>query len=621
MKLLVIESPGKAKKLRSILGAGWQVEASLGHVRDLPAEGGLHVGAPPDFEPHYEIKSDRKRTIARLRELALTSDVYLGTDPDREGEAIAWHLAQCLKLRSPKRVRFNEITETAVRAAVAAPSSLDVRLIGAQEARRVLDRLVGFTVSPALQRRTGLQVSAGRVQTPAVMLVVQREREIRAFKAQPYFVVRLHGQGESGEWWLDLVGDGEDRDSLLLDRTIADRLAVIESVAVRTCEEKREKENPPAPLVTSTLQQLASVKLGLPARASMELAQKLYEGGHITYHRTDHPNLSEDSFANAAAAAAALNLPAVTKMRRFPAPTSAQAGHPAITPTRWDIRDAGEDPEQRALYRLIWQRAVGCQLLAAEYEVRRVEAFASDLGERGVMFSGVRRELIAQGWRTLVNGDETDEDKEEDSQAPVNQLPQCSGGDWLRVTRGQVLEKKTRAPKRYTDASLIRRLEREGIGRPSTYAAIMEAIKSRKYVSAKKRELQATELGERIFDELAGAFGFADLAYTSSVETMLDGIAAGGQSYRSVVGALWQRLENELYAFTASEPQCPRCGAPLRRLVGVSATTKKPYDFWKCSDRNSGCPETFNSTKGGEPDFSGRRRNAPLNGASAERRE
>ncbi len=621
MKLLVVESPGKAKKLRAILGAGWLVEASIGHVRDLPAEGGLHVGEPPDFKPHYAIKPARKGTIARLGELASTADVYLGTDPDREGEAIAWHLAECLKLRAPKRVRFSEITERAVRAAVTAPSSLDVRLIGAQEARRVLDRLVGFKVSPALQRRTGLQVSTGRVQTPAVMLVVQREREIRAFKSQSYFVVRLHGAGRSGKWWLDLAGDGEDLDSLLLDRAIADRLAVTESVAVRTCAEKKEKENPPAPLATSTLQQLASVKLGLSARASMDLAQKLYEGGHITYHRTDNPNLSEESFAHAVATAAALKLAVVPKMRRYPARASAQAGHPAITPTRWDVRDTGEDPEQRALYRLIWQRAVGCQLMPAEYSVRRIEASASDMGERAVAFSGVRRELVSEGWRALVKGDETDDDVVEEDVPAVNQLPHCSGGDWLRVVRGEVLEKKTRAPKRYTDASLIRRLEREGIGRPSTYATIMETIKNRKYVSSKKRELQATELGERLFDELGGAFGFAELAYTSTVESMLDGIAAGGQSYRSVVGALWQRLEGELYAFTAYEPQCPRCGAPLRRLIGMSASTKKPYDFWKCSDRNSGCTETFNSTGDGEPDFSGRQRNAPINGAPTERKE
>lgn len=621
MKLLIIESPGKAKKLRSILGEGWRVEASFGHVRDLPPEGGLHVGDGPEFKPHYQVKADRKDTIKRLRSMAEGADVYLGTDPDREGEAIAWHLAQCLKLRAPKRVRFTEITEKAVRAAVAAPTSLNYGLVGAQEARRVLDRLVGFRVSPALQRRTGLQVSAGRVQTPAVRLVVQREREIRGFVAKPYFVVRLHGTGGEGDWWLDLVGDGEDRDELLLDRAVADRLAVTESVAVQRCTQKTESENPPAPLVTSTLQQLASVKLGLSAKAAMDLAQRLYEAGHITYHRTDNPNLSEESFGQAQAAAAAINLKTVPSLRRYPAPEAAQAGHPAITPTRWDLREAGEDEAQRTLYRLIWQRAVGCQLMVAQYQVRRLEAGALDLGERGVSFAGVRRELVAAGWRALVNGDERDEDKDEDdAPAAVNCLPHCQAGDWMRVVRGEVIASKTRAPKRYTDASLIRRLERDGIGRPSTYAAIMETIKSREYVTTTKRQLFATERGELVVDHLAGAFAFADLKFTSSIEAMLDAVAAGSQSYKSVVGVLWERLEEELYSFTASEPQCARCGAPLRRLTGVSKKSKKPYDFWKCSNRDSDCPETFDSTKDGEPDFSGRRRNAPSkDGATTER--
>ncbi|MCA0248267.1 MAG: type IA DNA topoisomerase [Proteobacteria bacterium] len=622
MKLLIIESPGKAKKLRTILGDDWRVEASLGHVRDLPGEGGLHVGEPPEFKPNYQVKPDRKETVNRLRTIAAGADVYLGMDPDREGEAIAWHIADCLKLRSPKRVRFSEITEKAVRAAVAAPASLNFGLVGAQEARRVLDRMVGFKVSPALQRRTGMKVSAGRVQTPAVRLVVQREREIRGFEPQPYYVVRLHGTGGEGDWWLDLVGDGEDRDSLLLDRAVADRLAVTEGVAVHTFREKVEAENPPAPLVTSTLQQLASVKLGLSAKAAMDLAQKLYEGGHITYHRTDNPNLSEESFPLAVATATALKLKTVPSLRLFPAPAAAQAGHPAITPTRWDVRDAGEDGPQSALYRLIWERAVGCQLLAAQYRVRRIEAGASDMGERGVLFSGVRRELVELGWRALVKGDESDEDREEDdAPAAVNYLPKCVAGDWLGIARGEVVPSRTRAPKRYTDASLIRRLERDGIGRPSTYAAIMETIKSREYVTTKKRQLFATTLGELVVDQLAGAFAFADLTFTRSIEAMLDGIAAGAQSYKSVVGVLWDRLEEELYSYTADEPQCARCGAPLRRLTGVSKKSKKPYDFWKCSNRESDCPETFNSTKDGEPDFSARRLNAPSKaGAATERR-
>ena len=611
MKLLIIESAGKLKKLRSILGPEWRVEASLGHVRDLPAEGGLHVGDAPEFKPHYQVKSDRKEVVARLKKLAGTADVYLGTDPDREGEAIAWHLAQCLKVKSPKRVRFGEITEKAVKAAIAAPAALDTRLVGAQEARRVLDRLVGFRVSPALQRRTGEKLSAGRVQTPSVRLVVLREHEIRAFESQPYFSVRLHGTGGAGDWWLDLVGDGEDREAMLLDRAVADRLAVLEGVAVHRCEDSTEQENPRAPLVTSTLQQLAAVKLGLSAKATMDLAQKLYEAGAITYHRTDNPNLGEDALASVSEVAGLLNLKTVATLRRFPAPAGAQAGHPAITPTNWSARTAGEDQLQQALYRLIWQRAVGSQLMPAVYAVRRVEAGASDLGERGVVFAASRRVITEPGWRALIDGDEHDEEREESEEAAVvNELPACQAGDWLRVVRGEVQEKATRAPARYSDASLIRRLEKDGIGRPSTYAAIMETIRARGYVEVKKKRLHATPLGERLVDQVAGAFQFADLTFTSGVEAMLDGIAAGSQSYRSVVDVLWDRLEEELSTFCAGEPTCARCGAPLIRLRGISGKSKRAYDFWRCSDRASDCPETFNSTKDGEPDFSGRSRRA-----------
>jgi DNA topoisomerase I len=610
-KLLIIESPGNLKKLRSILGPDWRVEASVGHVRDLPAVGGLHVGPAPDFEPHYEVKAERKDVMARLRKAAASADVYLGTDPDREGEAIAWHLAQCLQLRAPKRVRFGAITAKAVLAAVASPTALNTRLVGAQEARRVVDRLVGYTVSPALQRRTGHSLSAGRVQTPAVRLVVQRECEIRAFKSRTHFGLRLHGRSGEGEWWLDLVGDGEDKDAMLLDRSVADRLAVLESVAVHTCGDTTEEEVPPPPLVTSTLQQLAAVRLGLSAKAAMDLAQKLYEGGHITYHRTDDPNLGEDALAGITAAAAALGLKSLTTLRRYPAPIGSQAGHPAITPTRWDQPVVGDDAEQQALYRLIWQRAVGCQLEAATYAVRRVEALGSDLGERGVVFAGSRRVIMRIGWRALLDGDERDEDKEDSATAEgeanvVNHLPVCKSGDWLGVVRGQVLEKRTRASPRFSEASLIRRLEKEGVGRPSTYASIMESIKARGYVTVKGKRLHATELGDLLVETVEGLFGFADLKYTRGVEKLLDDVALGSQTYSDVVGLMWARLEDEIEAFTAAEPICMRCGAPLRRLVGISKKSGKPYDFWKCSNRESDCADTFN-TKDGEPDFAGRK--------------
>src|SRR5579883_1323002 len=222
-KLLIIESPGKVKKLRQILGEGWRVEPSMGHVRDLPRDG-MHVGPAPAFAPEYEVIAKKREGLAKLAGLAPAMEVWLGTDPDREGEAIAWHVAQCLKLRHPKRVRFGEITDRAVKAAVAAPGEIDRKLVDAQEARRVLDRLVGYSASSLVRQRLG-DVSAGRVQTPALRLVVEREREIAAFKPDAYYVVRLHGDGGEGPWWLDLVGDGADKDGHLMVRATAERLA------------------------------------------------------------------------------------------------------------------------------------------------------------------------------------------------------------------------------------------------------------------------------------------------------------------------------------------------------------------------------------------------------------
>lgn len=591
-KLLIIESPGKVKKLRQILGEGWRIEPSMGHVRDLPRDG-MHVGPAPAFTPDYEVIVQKRDGLAKLAALAPRMEVWLATDPDREGEAIAWHVAQCLKLARPKRVRFGEITEKAVKAAVAAPGEIDRRLVDAQEARRVLDRLVGYSASAMARQRLG-DVSAGRVQTPALRLVVEREREIASFRPAAYYVVRLHGEGGEGPWWLELVGDGTDKDGRLMVRATAERLATLEGVAVRVCKDEVKEESPRPALTTSGLQQAASVKLGLAPERTMQLAQALYEAGHITYHRTDNPNLGDGAFESVAAVAVARGLGMARTERRFVAPAGAQAGHPAIAPTRWELEVAGETDEERAVYRLIWLRAVASQLAPATYQQRRIEAAGLDLGKHVVLFAATRRTLLEPGWRALdqVDDEESSDDEEEDK---PNHLPLVKPGEWLQVSRGEVLEKVTKASPRYTEASLIRKLEREGVGRPSTYAAIMKRLRKGGYVEVKKRKLFATAVGCKLTDLLAGRFKFADVGFTRQAEELLDEVADGKRSYESAVALAYGDFEQELAAAASDAPKCCRCGGPLRL---IRSRRDGARDFWACSSDRARCDTTYPDTDG-----------------------
>ncbi|SKA40353.1 DNA topoisomerase-1 [Enhydrobacter aerosaccus] len=568
----------------------------------------MSVEGPPDFIPSYQVIPRKHDTLRRLSRLVVGAEVYLATDPDREGESIAWHVADVLGLQAPKRVRFTELSEATVKAAVAKPERIDMALVEAQEVRRVWDRLVGYTVSPALSRRYGGSWSAGRVQSPAVRLVVEREREIRDFQAATYFNVRLYGQSAEGTWWLDLVGDGTQPDGRLTTRAVADRLAVLESVAVTHCADEVERENPPPPFTTSSLQQAASVELKFAPEKTMELAQALYEHGHITYHRTDNPNLGDGVLGAVTEVAEALGFRCVGTLRQFPVPRSAQRGHLGIAPSAWERHAAGETADERKLYAMIWRRALASQLEAAAYLVRRVEASGVDLGKRAVQFVGRRRVLQSPGWRALMlpgvealydaEDPETPQAAERDSD---NALPLVKKGGWLRVGRGEVEEKKTRAPQRYSEASLIRRLEREGVGRPATYAEILRRIRNAEYVELKRRRLHATPRGEQLIDALAGRFGFVDLAYTREVEEQLDGIAAGEKQRNAVLGAFYDRLMDEVSGFDFGCPVCRK--RPLRHMVGADRETGATYDYWVClGERKGDCDGAF-ADKDGSPDI------------------
>ena len=613
-KLLIVESPNKVKKIQGFLGAGWTVRASVGHVRDLPKSAtGVDLKT---FRPDYEVTNPK--VVQGLKSAAKeASAVYLATDPDREGEAIAWHLQQVLGLRKPHRVTFQEITPSAISAAVERPREIDLHLVAAQEGRRVIDRLVGYTVSGPLSRVlrrqsrfAAVRASAGRVQTPAVRLVVERERAIRNFVPQDHFGVRL---SFAGGWWADWqtkpwLPAGE---ALITDRDLAARVAKTRRVQVAQVKDGTATEAAPAPFTTSTLQQAASTALKMRPEATMKAAQSLFEAGAITYIRTDSPVLSEEAVGEIRAEAARRGWPVPATPPKYKAKGNAQEAHEAIRPTHIGETGTEGSPAEQALYGLIWRRTMASQLAPAEYATRAAQLHSLDHeGPKPYGFLATSRVLTRPGWRVTQQAESAalSEEEGEDREA-ANPVPVLAAGAPLHAERAEVLAKKTKAPARYTEASLIRALEEQGIGRPSTYAAIMSNIERRGYVSLRKRALAAEPLGEAVIDVLGPHFSFASLPYTAAMEEMLDQVAAGAVSYQKAVGSAWERLsaecttqpdfalrsgENASGAHAAPEGPaipCPQCGKRLRRIAGKNGF------FWGCTGY-PGCKTTFPDNDG-----------------------
>jgi DNA topoisomerase-1 len=604
LNLMIVESPGKVKKLQGFLGAGWKVAASVGHVLDLP-ERELGVTLP-EFKPLYQPTERGAEVLKKLAAVVNTADnVFLATDPDREGEAIAWHLRDALKLKNAQRVTFTSITENAVKAALKTPRKLDMDLIRAQTARRILDRLCGFLVSGPLSKAARQRLSAGRVQSPALRLVVERERAIAAFVPVRHFSAELTFDGG---WkaafnikpWLPA---GE---SYLTDFALATAAAAIRELVVAKCEEKETKVAPPAPFTTSSLQQAASNALKFNPQKTMELAQKLYEVGHITYMRTDCPNIAPEALVEIRRYCERYKLPLSPQPRVWKAKGSSQEAHEAIRPTHIENEVAGETPDEAELYRLIRMRTLASQLADAEYAVRTASLHAP-LHDKTAEFIATGRTLVKPGWKSILENDAAVDD--EDDKAPANPVPQLRAGTGIKAGDGQVLKKTTRAPERYTEAALVRELEKRDIGRPSTYAAIMATIMRRGYVQIEKRKLKPTPLGETAVDFLSGAFGFADYGFTREMEAYLDDLAEGKAVYREVLDKAYRRLLDELTAFSVSHPAaqtgrapdatafiCTECGKPLVHMRGRKKDGTGDYDFFACSDR--GCGASYPNVDG-----------------------
>lgn len=592
--LVIVESPGKLKKLRSILGEGYAVAASVGHVRDLP-ESDIGI-EPPHFKPTYYPTDRGKRVLADLRtEVASADRVLLAMDPDREGEAIAWHLADALRLPQPRRITFTEITEQAVRSALDRPRAIDMDLVRAQEARRVLDRTFGYRVSPALTQRASQTLTAGRVQSPAVILVVDRERAIASFKPTEHYAVELAFDGGWTATW-DAKPFLPAGVRYMQDQSLASRIAGIRHTRVDSVEESEAMRAPPPPFITLSLQQAAQHRLQMKPRKTMEVAQRLYEQGVISYLRTDSPNLSEDAIQDLAAYATSAGLPLSSERRTWKAKQGAQEGHEAIRPTHVGTESAGETDDERALYKLIRDRAIASQLANARFAVRTALLSAESQGER-VSFTARGRTMIDPGWTVLYGDDSQNEDEAVEATNPV---PVLLPGVPCTATSGRVVTKTTKAPARYKLATLAVELERLGIGRPATYATILENILTRVYITEDSKDfLHATAKAEAIRDALVGSFAFAGLEYTRDMEQQLDLIACGKAEYLTTVSGAWTQLTDELQrlgAVTVSNRDainCPVCKTgELRRRKGSNGY------FWGCTGYQEGCLTTFEDQRG-----------------------
>ncbi len=534
MKLMIIESPGKLAKLRSLLGPGWNVQASIGHVRDLPEK---RIGAePPDFIPEFEVTERGRKVLGDLAKAVWDADeVYVATDPDREGEALAWHLKECLSLEGRyHRVSFNEITARAIREALAHPRKIDMGLVHSQEARRVIDKLVGYTLSPAVSRLRGEPLSVGRVQTPTVRLVCARSAERCRAEQSPAYGAVL----EFGGWRAVWEGTDEERkDATLIEKIAAARVAVVTS-----CETRTLTESPPPPLNTAGMLQASYRKLGLSCTDTMRLAQKLYERGAITYHRTDNPNISADSLPAIAGELEAVGLACVATPRTFPLPQGAQAGHPAITPTDWSVKTDGLGRHSEDLYKLIRVRGLLSQGEDAVYRAR-VARLTVDVGGTVVPFVAIRRAWSSKGWRSVLRG----EAARDPDASFANPVPKLLPGE--RITIDGVHVRKRALPQHYDEASLVARLEQEGVGRPSTYAAIIHRVQQRGLVRSIEQDgkpcLVPTRAGVSVLMALFGRSRFVEIDYTREMELSLDAIASGKSRYAEVVSEVHDLLSAE----------------------------------------------------------------------------
>jgi len=578
--LIIVESPAKVKTIRKFLGSDYLVEASVGHVRDLPSSN-LGVDEDNNFQPQYQIISGKQKVVSRLKSAAKkATTVYLAPDPDREGEAIAWHVAELLKKTNTnlKRIQFNEITSRAVKDALEHPRDLDERLFYSQQARRILDRLVGYKISPLLWKKVKRGLSAGRVQSVALRLIAERERERQQFDPQEYWVLKAHVQAAApppvvAELWK--IGGkkphvANETQALEIEKKVSEAGFHVESV-----EEKERKRHPEPPFITSTLQQDASNRLGFAAKRTMRIAQQLYEGldlgdkgttALITYMRTDSVRISNEA-RNTAQKWIVSTLGEAyypEKPRYFKTKGSAQDAHEAIRPVDPTLTPGSIQSylsrEHFRLYKLIWERFMASQMAPARFWDTQLT-----LASANTLWRAKGERLIFDGYLRVYSADKSQEEVE---------LPKVQAKDALTLEKIDKEQKFTQPPARFSEASLVRKLEELGIGRPSTYAQIISTLLDRNYVQLAKKQFVPTEMGFVVADLLTAHFPqLLDVGFTAEMEKKLDSVAEGDQDWtqllREFTESFYPTLEKaeqemqQVKTGVETGVSCPKCGKPV----------------------------------------------------------
>jgi DNA topoisomerase I len=585
MQLIIVESPTKAKTISKFLSKDYQVESSFGHIRDLPTST-MGVDIENNFEPKYVIPARSKKAVSALKVAAKKADtIILASDEDREGEAIAWHLVEALKVKEEKtkRIVFHEITKSAILKALDNPRTINHDLVNAQQARRILDRLVGYELSPFLWKKVAKGLSAGRVQSVAIRLIVEREREISAFKAQEYWtVVADYKNLEEIKYSANLFRlKGKSFDKLSIDKKIAEQIKKDSKGSVNKIskiEKKSLSKNPNPPFTTSTLQQAANRHLGFSAKQTMTLAQKLYEQGYITYMRTDSFNLSADFLKEAKEYLEGSLGKEYTldKPRTFKSKSkNVQEAHEAIRPTL--ATRLPEDIEQKSdrgvyrLYKLIWERAVATQMPAAKFDATSIDTEMNCSNGEQYIFRASGQVINFPGYLKIYPEKTTEQ-----------QLPNLKEGEEINLDKITIAEHFTKPPARYSDAGLVKELEKHGIGRPSTYAPTIATIITRNYVRRnEEKRLQATDISFVVNDLLVNHFPkIVDYNFTAELENSLDDVALGKKEWQPVISDFYQDFhtnlsnkyeeinKSDIMPEEKSKEKCDKCGALMLIKTG-----------------------------------------------------
>ena len=581
MKLVIVESPAKAKTIEKYLGKGFTVRASVGHIRDLPKSNKDAVDVEEGFKPRYIIVKEKQKVIDELTELSEKStETILATDPDREGEAIAWHLAEAIGLKKPKRIVFHEITEKAVQEALAHPRLIDQDLRRAQEARRVLDRLFGYDLSGLVWKKVRYGLSAGRVQSPALRIIMEKEREIRAFVPEKYWVLSAELKpARCASFVATCVEDPktqDDADKVLLAAKNGNWI-------VKAVEESEQARSPRAPFTTSTLQQTASTRLGFSPKRTMQVAQRLYEAGHITYMRTDSTNLGKDAQDAIVSAVESEFGSTYVEARVYKTKSkSAQEAHEAVRPTDARKHSAGANEEQKKLYQLIRARVLASQM--SDARMLRTKIIANITGAEIPDFTANGSRVLFEGWLKA----------DPDARGEEVELPKVAAPEPLELIEAHTEGKETQPPGRYTEAGLVKELEKRGIGRPSTYASIISTLETRGYVEKQGRTLLPTATGDVVSTFIETNFAeYISDTFTAEMEDHLDEIADGKKEYSKTLSQFYTpfkkavKAKDKIAKITGMgdapvEFPCPTCNEPMEYKLSRNGRFMSCKKFPEC---------------------------------------